>query len=61
MTREWTVKEFAAREQVDPRTVRRWISKGAIPARDVRRTLGGRIRISAAPAPNADNRGQSAR
>lgn len=39
---ELTVKEYAAAERVDERTVRRWISKGAIP---VRRTPGGGIRI----------------
>lgn len=39
---EYTVKEFAAIERVDERTVRRWIVKGAI---DVRRTPGGGIRI----------------
>ena len=39
---ELTVKEFAALERVDERTVRRWIAKGAV---DVRRTPGGGIRI----------------
>jgi excisionase family DNA binding protein len=39
---ELTVKEFAAIERVDERTVRRWIAKGAI---SVRRTPGGGIRI----------------
>jgi len=39
---ELTVKEFAAKERVDERTVRRWIDKGAV---DVRRTPGGGIRI----------------
>lgn len=39
---ELTVKDFARREQVDERTVRRWIAKGAV---DVRRTPGGGIRI----------------
>ncbi len=39
---ELTVKEFAAQERVDERTVRRWIDKGAV---DVRRTPGGGIRI----------------
>lgn len=39
---ELTVKQLAAREQVDERTVRRWIEKGAV---DVRRTPGGGIRI----------------
>ena len=37
-----TVKEFAARERVDERTVRRWILKGAV---EYRRTPGGGIRI----------------
>lgn len=39
-----TVKEFAARERVDERTVRRWILKGAV---EYRRTPGGGIRIRA--------------
>jgi ribosomal protein L34E len=37
-----TVKQFAKREQVTSRQVRRWIDKGAI---EVRRTPGGGIRI----------------
>jgi excisionase family DNA binding protein len=40
---ELTIKEFAALERVDERTVRRWIEKGAVP---VRRTPGGGIRIA---------------
>lgn len=40
--RELTVKEYAAHERVDPRTVWRWVAKGAVP---VRRTPSGRIRI----------------
>lgn len=40
-----TVKEYAAMERVDERTVRRWIAKGAI---KVRRTPGGGIRIGVA-------------
>lgn len=40
--RELTVKEYAARERVNERTVRNWIAKGAI---DIRRTPGGRVRI----------------
>lgn len=40
--RELTVKEFADRERVAERTVRRWIDKGAV---DVRRTPGGGLRI----------------
>jgi predicted site-specific integrase-resolvase len=39
---ELTVKEFAAIERVDERTVRRWIAKGAV---SIRRTPGGGIRI----------------
>lgn len=42
--REWKVNEYAALERVDPRTVRRWITKGAI---TVRRTPGGGVRIPA--------------
>ena len=42
MMRELTVKELAAKERVDERTVRRWIEKGAV---DVRRTPGGGVRI----------------
>jgi len=40
---ELTIKEFAARERVNERTVRRWIEKGAV---DIRRTPGGGIRIA---------------
>lgn len=43
MTQELTVKEYAARERVTERTVRRWIDKGAV---DVRRTPGGGLRIT---------------
>lgn len=39
---ELTVKEFAAHERVTERTVRTWVSKGAVP---IRRTPGGYIRI----------------
>lgn len=49
--REWKVREFAALERVDERTVRRWIHKQAIP---VRRTPGGGIRI---PDPRAPGQG----
>ena len=42
MTREMTVKEYAAAERVTPRTVRTWIAKGAVP---VRRTAGGGVRV----------------
>lgn len=44
---ELTVKEFAARERVDTRTVWRWVAKGAV---QVRRTPSGRIRIPTAPS-----------
>lgn len=60
---ELTVKEFAARERVDERTVRRWIMKGAV---DYRRTPGGGIRITSKPSravfidmTNHDNSGRS--
>lgn len=39
---EFTVKEYARIERVDERTVRRWITKGAV---SVRRTPGGGLRI----------------
>lgn len=39
---EFTVKEFARRELVTVRTVKRWISKGAV---EIRRTPGGGVRI----------------
>ena len=39
---ELTVKEYARQEQVDERTVRRWIVKGAV---RVRKTPGGGVRI----------------
>lgn len=42
MSQELTVKEYAAVERVDERTVRRWIEKGAV---HVRRTPGGGVRI----------------
>lgn len=63
MSTEWTVKEYAAKERVDERTVRRWITKGAV---IVRRTPGGGIRILdrqtravVITLTNPDNRGQS--
>lgn len=57
--RELTVKQYAAREQVDERTVRRWIEKGAI---DARKTPGGRFRITPTLIRTvADTRGQSDR
>ncbi len=64
---EFTVKEYAARERVAPRTVWRWVEKGAV---TTRRTPGGRLRIierGGAPASGAvfittkqDRPGQSA-
>lgn len=51
---EFTIKQFAEREQVNERTVRRWIEKGAV---DVRRTPGIGIRIRVADD-KAGNRGQ---
>lgn len=57
---ELTVKEFAAKERVDERTVRRWITKGAV---DVRRTPGGRVRVldqAGQSRANTDNRGHAA-
>ena len=54
MTKELTVKEFAEKERVDERTVRRWVEKGAV---DVRRTPGGGVRIL---APSYDKSGHSA-
>ncbi len=39
---EYTVKAFAAKEQVSEKTVRLWIKKGAV---CVRRTPGGGLRI----------------
>ena len=57
--RDFTVKEYAARERVDERTVRRWLLKGAV---YYRRTPGGGIRIlGESPEPSnmtkSDNRG----
>ena len=42
-----TVKEYAAVERVDERTVRRWVTKQAVP---YRRTPGGGIRILVRPS-----------
>lgn len=39
---EFTVKEYAHRERVDERTVRRWVAKGAVV---YRKTPGGGVRI----------------
>lgn len=39
---EWTVSQYAQIEQVDRKTVLRWIAKGAL---EVRRTPGGHFRI----------------
>jgi DeoR/GlpR family transcriptional regulator of sugar metabolism len=57
---DYTVKEYAAKERVDERTVRRWIEKGALDGA-VRRTPGGGIRITEKQSrmTNADKRGQS--
>lgn len=40
--REWTVDQYATKEGVTERTVRRWIEKGAVV---VRRTPGGGVRV----------------
>lgn len=50
--KEYTVNEFASRERVQERTVRRWIAKGAV---RVRRTPGGGLRILDEP-PCAEGR-----
>lgn len=42
MIHEFTVRDFARKEQVNEKTVRRWIVKGAV---TIRRTPGGGIRI----------------
>ena len=42
MEHKYTVREYAEREQVTPRTVWRWVQKGAV---DVHRTPSGRVRI----------------
>jgi excisionase family DNA binding protein len=58
---ELTIKEYAERERVSDRTVRRWIEKGAV---EVRRTPGGRVRICPQVIilrTNTDTRGQSDR
>lgn len=47
---EYTVKQFASREQVNEKTVRRWIAKGAV---QVRRTPGGGVRVVDAFAPSS--------
>lgn len=43
---EFTVKEYAHRERVDERTVRRWVAKGAVV---FRKTPGGGVRIVERP------------
>ncbi len=58
---ELTVREYAALERVTPKTVWRWIDKGAL---NVRRTHGGRIRIiqiDGQSRPSAPKEGQSAK
>jgi excisionase family DNA binding protein len=47
MMPEYTVKEYASRERVTPRTVRRWIEKGAVA---FRHTAGGGVRIIDPPS-----------
>ncbi len=42
MMPEYTVREYADKERVTPRTVFTWILKGAV---TIRRTPGGQIRI----------------
>ena len=42
MMPEFTVKQYAEKEQVSTRTVRTWMAKGAV---DFRRTPGGHVRI----------------
>lgn len=42
MMPEFTVKQYAEKEQVTTRTVRTWMAKGAI---DFRHTPGGHVRI----------------
>ncbi|HXD16425.1 MAG TPA: hypothetical protein VN654_05355 [Vicinamibacterales bacterium] len=50
---EFTVKQYAEREQVHEETVRRWIAKGAVA---VRKTPGGGVRIIIdAPRPVSRN------
>lgn len=66
MMPEYTVKEYAARERVTPRTVRRWIEKGAV---EFRHTAGGGVRIIDPPSSrvvflnmsNDDKSGQSSK
>lgn len=61
MTRELTIKEYARVERVSERTVKTWISKGAV---EIRRTPGGRVRIlilTAAKVKSGEDRGSSAR
>lgn len=51
-----TVKEYAAVERVNDRTVWRWIAKGAVP---IRRTPGGGVRVLLVPCSlsSSDNPG----
>ncbi len=63
MMPEYTVREYADKERVTPRTVFTWILKGAV---TYRRTPGGQIRIiEACPTASAmkfdEERGSSSR
>lgn len=54
--KELTVKEYAARERVDERTVWRWLAKGTV---KFRKTPGGGIRVLVMvpqPRPDQPNR-----
>jgi predicted site-specific integrase-resolvase len=58
---EYTVREYADKERVTPRTVFTWILKGAV---NIRRTPSGRIRIIDPPPTTMkfeEERGSSSR